>query len=285
MNKVTVFKGTINGNEFDTVEAYNAYMNELISNGITDIQACSSTSIKCVDDVATSGYVSTCTDDKCLEKCNAVSTKASTELPEEDPDLSYMPYMEQDDPYYLDLLITGFEDENIEAYNEAKNVLDKCWHYIADALDSNDISRSDKLEYLSTIRNVVRKIKRDNTYTVDALNNIKAKKNELTKDFENYKKNYEDEMMFLTRDEDVLNDSLKIISLFDEFYNNVESYGLSSINENKKCKNCGRPKDECTCDHEVVETSCKEKSPTVVKDLESIIERIFGSCGLTNYRN
>lgn len=52
MAKTKVFKGIINGQEFDNVQAYNTRMNELIASG-EDIEATSQTSIQDVEDVCT----------------------------------------------------------------------------------------------------------------------------------------------------------------------------------------------------------------------------------------
>lgn len=52
MAKKKVFKGIINGQEFDNVQAYNTRMNELIASG-EDIEATSQTSIQDVEDVCT----------------------------------------------------------------------------------------------------------------------------------------------------------------------------------------------------------------------------------------
>lgn len=52
MAKKKVFKGIINGQEFDNVQEYNTRMNELIASG-EDIEATSQTSIQDVEDVCT----------------------------------------------------------------------------------------------------------------------------------------------------------------------------------------------------------------------------------------
>ena len=46
MKQIKVFKGKINGEVFDNVHSYNTRMTELISKGVTNIEATSSTSIK-----------------------------------------------------------------------------------------------------------------------------------------------------------------------------------------------------------------------------------------------
>ena len=130
MAKKTVFTGVINGEKFDNVAAYNARMNELLSQGVENISAASSTEIRNVDEnVATSGFVSTCTADQ----CPGTSDAASTELPV-DEDLSFYPYMEDDDPFYLELLVTEDACVNKAALKEAHRIFDKCFPFIANSL-------------------------------------------------------------------------------------------------------------------------------------------------------
>lgn len=285
MNKVTVFKGTINGREFDTVEAYNSYMNELVSQGATDIQACSSTSIKYVDDnVATSGYVSSCTADQCPGSCCAVSTAASTELPEEDEDLSLYPYMEEDDPFYLDLLVTNDPVLNHEAYSEAQRVLEKCYRHTLSELDDPNADNEDRKSYLDEVNAIINNIKSDIKANDDTLNGIGAKRVKLRKDFEA-------ELEKLEEQEEILAAARKVADMFEAYYSDVANEVMTSIKEHScSCDKCnGTCGPDCNCDchnktntSEII-TSCKEKIPTAVKDLTDLINRIFNGEEIVAY--
>ena len=111
MAKKTVFTGVINGEMFDNVQAYNARMNELVAAGIEDICASSSTEIKFEEDT-TNEYTTTTTQD--------VATPV-------DEDLTIYPYMCEDDPFYLDLLVTDDPVTNQEAYAEAQKKVEKAY--------------------------------------------------------------------------------------------------------------------------------------------------------------
>ena len=122
--KRTIFEGTVNGEKFNTVQAYNARLTELINAGVA-VEASSNTRVEDVEEpVHTSGYVRTCTDDTC--DCGE-STYTSTY----DEDLSYYPYCENDDPYYLDLLVTVEPEINADARKEMRNIFDKCYRIAA----------------------------------------------------------------------------------------------------------------------------------------------------------
>lgn len=82
----TIFKGTVNGETFDNVAAYNARLQELINSGVT-VNASSDTKVNIED-----------------EPTNDASYTTTTTLDVDDADLSIYPYMCEDEPFYLDLL-------------------------------------------------------------------------------------------------------------------------------------------------------------------------------------
>lgn len=279
MKKVTVFKGVINGREFDNVADYNAAFKKLMDSGETDIQASSSTSVKTIEDESSTGYVTTCTADQCPGQC--------IELPE-DEDFSFYPYMENDDPCYLDLLVTEDKDINQEAFNEAVNIFSKCYPYIKEALNNPETTNADRYEYLEDVRDILNEIAEDAINTNDALDKLNAKRNTLISEFEKVKAEFEKEIANVNRDVEMLVSSQKVINLFGDYYHDIETETLTAINNaelsNKIVKracgcddNCG-PDCKCTC-HDV-ETSCKEVCPTAVHDFNSLLERIFGTTGL-----
>ena len=282
MNKVTVFKGTINGREFDTVEAYNAYMNELISKGVTNIQACSSTSIKCVDEeVNSSGYVSSCTADQCPGTCTSVSTSASTELPEEDEDVTFYPYMEDDDPFYLDLLVTDNKETNIDAYNEAQKQLEISYRNIVKALYNSDTTVEERKEYLADVNDIIANVKNDIADTNAAADKINVRRKNLANEFEKYRQNYESAIREMDIQMDILNDASRVTSMFKAFYEDVANETILSIkNKEEDINHNKNHKTPCDCDK--IKTVCNEIRPQTVHDLNSLIDKIFGP-GWSNY--
>lgn len=242
MKKVTVFNGQINGEHFDNVADYNARMNELINAGNINIQASSSTSIKNVED----------------------------ELPVEpvDDDLSFYPYVDKNDPYYLDLLVTPDRQTNVEALKCAEEVLAKCWKHITNTITDNNVTQETRKAYLTDIQGCIESFKKDRTQTEIALETVNTKRNELLNELSN-----------LNTEEQVLNDAFPVIDKFVEFYTQVESAILEAIANHNVVKHdgctCGGP---CTCGKERknVETTCTETQPTRTANLADIIGHIFG---------
>ena len=269
MKKVAVFNGLINGEKYDNVADYNAKMNELLQNNI-EVQASSSTSIKYVMDESnpTSGYVSTCTDCDCA---NGVCTHASTNV---DEDLSFYPYMEDNDPFYLDLLVTEDPVTNQEAYVEAQKVLEKCYRYILTELNSTDVTNEDRKEYFDSIVEILSNIDADIVHNNNAMDSINAKRKKLSDDFDA-------EMSKLAREEELLKGAAKVSGMFKAYYGDVSNEILISIKEHeseasKYDKN--NNKKNCICNNEIsnVNTSCEEKRSQLIADFNALIDKIFG---------
>lgn len=265
MKKVAVFNGLINGEKYDNVADYNAKMNELLQNN-TEVQASSSTSIKYVMDesIPTSGYVSTCTDCDCA---NGVCTCASTDV---DEDLSFYPYMEDNDPFYLDLLVTDDPVINQEAYMEAQKVLEKCYRYILTELNSVDVTNEDRKEYFDSIVEILSNIDADIVHNNNAMDSINAKRKKLSDDFDA-------EMSRLAREEELLKGAAKVSGMFKAYYGDISNEVMMSIKEHEPC-NLNKNNKSCTCKNETsnVHTSCEEKRSQLVADFNALIDKIFG---------
>lgn len=105
MEKNTTFKGIINGEEFNNVEAYNEKLNELIKKGV-DINASSSTSIK--------GGNCDCkneNDCNCGGNCKC-NNECEVETQEVKPNL--LPGFSNPDRHYIGELIKGGDEDVIE---------------------------------------------------------------------------------------------------------------------------------------------------------------------------
>lgn len=265
----TVFEGTVNGEKFDNVQAYNARLTELLNAGVV-VEASSSTRVVNEETpVPHSGYVRTSTD----EVCDAgTSTFASTI----DEDLSYYPYAEDDDPHYLDVLITDAHDVNVEARREMHNIFDKCYMHIADALYDRDIDVDTKKEYLADVRDIINTAKQDKAMNTDALARINARKKEVEDEFRQAEEKYHKAMEQIEYDTMILNDAKPVIEDFINFYNSVEAEALQAINEQttNRCT-CGENKCNCKCDTSEPITTVTERIPQGIFDFQNVINRIF----------
>lgn len=267
MKKVSVFRGVVNGKEFNNVVDYNAELKALMDAGETDIQASSSTSIKTVTDESSTDFVTTSTADQCPGTC----TEASIELPE-DEDLSIYPYMEDDDPFYLDILVTSDRNTNSEAYTEVGKRFEKCIKFIVEILNDKNTCNCDRKEFFDNVTEILDDLKDNMTSTKAALDKIIADRKKIDEEFNEYKRRYDAAMEESYRDEELLVAAKKMIKKFDDFYKTAQNEALVSIKTHAN--------DNCDCNDDVVETTCIEKTPTSVHDFNALMNRIFGSTGL-----
>lgn len=251
----TCFKGTINGQEFDNVTDYNFKMQELLEAGVA-ITASSSTTIAADDN----------------EACTVNNSNSS--LVEQNDELSFYPYMDNDDPYYLDILVTDDSEINKEAYKEMLNYFGRCYKYIID----NVSNKSNSVDTLNTYRNDLRELinafKSDYKYTEDAIISVKSKIDDLKRDFEEQLNN-------LTKQYNVLNDAKPVITEFVSYYEAVENEVINEINSRKtmdenRCT-CGCNDENCKCNREdTVNTTVNEVVPQATLELSDIFDSVFG---------
>lgn len=262
--KRTIFEGTVNGEKFNTVQEYNARLTELLNAGV-NVEASSNTRVEDEEEVASADFTRSCTD--------AVY---------EDEELSYYPYCEDDDPYYLDLLVTEDADVNDDAKKEMHRIFDKCFKYICDALYDPSVTETTKKEYLADIRDICTRLNQDNKYNTEAIVNVKKSKSVAEEAFKRAQQDYENAMSRLNAEEQILRDAKPIIDDFIRFYSAVEGETLQSIAEcRSKCNCCGEPTDKCKCS---VDTTIKEAEPQRAYDMQTLIDKVFGLDANKNIR-
>ena len=284
MKQIKVFKGKINGEVFDNVHSYNTRMTELISAGVTDIEASSSTSIRMVDDSSTELPTGI---DSNVCACDDI-----------DEDLSIYPYFDIDDPKYLDLLVTNNPTTNTEAYNEASKILDKCYLYIMDNLYNEDVDIDTKKEYLEGVRRIISDIKQDNTNTSEALRRLDVSRaqaaaafREAQAVFAEAQAKYNAATQDCDSNQQILHSAKPIIAMMLEFYHSVEQSALEAIAD-AQAKNCcdhdmcsTREENKCTCstpDTTTPKVTCnvREVKPQQLSDVSDWFNRVLEACGL-----
>lgn len=272
MKKVTVFQGTVNGKNYDNVADYNAAITALINAGETDIQATSSTSIKTID-----------------ETPQPTNTEFYTKDELEENDLSFYPYMEDDDPFYLDILATTDKMTNHEAYTEAQNVLAKCYNYTVKVLNDKETDNDERRDYLDDVNKIIEDIDNDLRTTKQTLDGLAIKydtaKSKYEEAIKKAEEDYEIEKKDISESETVLLAAKKVAELFKTYYSDIASETILAIKENDcKCdESCGE-NCKCKCHENAIVTETKEKSPTVIKDFNDILNKIFGDSGLIRMR-
>ena len=132
--KKTVFKGVINGQNFDNVNDYNARMRELIESGAS-IDAASSTHTQEVCE-------------KCeKDECDCGTNDSCSEL----EGFNYLPGFESD-ANYLDVLVTDNPDLDTVTLNNLREQLASLYATISNAIPK--MSHHDLTEYGSDIEDV-----------------------------------------------------------------------------------------------------------------------------------
>lgn len=262
----TCFKGTINGQEFDNVRDYNIKMQELLEAGVA-VNASSSTVIAAAKD----------TEEVAADDEVTCAGKAVAEA----EDYSYYPYMDDDDLYYLDLLVTNDSAINAEALDEMRKEFARCYKAIINAIADKDICVENLKEYRLALREIIDNVKNDKQYTLEAIKKIKNRKDVLDREYKRYVDAYETEIDAINSEIRILEDAKPVIKEFIDFYENLEADVINEI-KSRPCA-CGKNCDpDCNCEcHNVsrtdkVNTAVEEAEPQKTYELSDILEHIFG---------
>lgn len=249
MTKKTVFVGKINGETFDNVAAYNARLQELINSGVA-VEASSET--KVAAEPSNKNNVS-CTCD--------VKNLPYNEQADYDADLTLYPYMYEDDPFYLDLLVTDDPVTNQEAYTEAQKYLKKCYDYTLNTV--NDFCKCEQQEYLSELDEIVKCIDEDIDDTHAAIDKIGARRKKLD-DL------YHKELDKLDAELHLLESAGRVADMFKSYYSDVRA------NVNRMIAVEAHPY-RCTDCPEHIETTVTETEPQTEFDFSKFLSTIFGA--------
>ena len=149
--KKVVFKGIINGKEFDNVQDYNAAMSKLIAQGATSIQASSETQI--VDE------------DEKTKELDPNQNKNDVRLVKEvEPKFDvndYHPYFNEGDEYYLDYLVSPDKELNEKNLKIAENTLKNTFEALHRALGAGRVSFDDAFDLINILKETRAAIKED----------------------------------------------------------------------------------------------------------------------------
>lgn len=270
----TIFEGTINGEKFNSVQAYNARMIELMNTGaevnatsrtksVNETSECDCSTCDMPHDTAMDGY---------KRLIDAICSDNETDPDEE---ITLYPYFNDDEPYYLDALV----DDNVESNKAIRNVvadtLNVHWSEIVEFLNCRDVCVRDKKEYLNDVHDIITSINRDHKVNAEAISKINQERIKADADFAKAKMEYENTMKQLTSNEAILNGATNIINDMLNFYQAVESEGTKVVNDyNKNNNNCN-----CTdksCNENQINTNVKETTPQIEMELADVIGKLWG---------
>ena len=208
MEKV-IFKGTINGQNFDSIEAYNAEIYRLKEEGCTNITANASTQI-----------INTSDECNCEECCNTDSNKCKCEKDSVEADVSnninFYPLFDTN-KHYLDKFVTSDHDQNVNMYNDLKQWLADQTRIIVAGLRS--VPQKDRISHLAIYDNILESIKVDRADTSDSYLSLNGEIEEIDRKISELKMKRES----LNTRLDVLNDCHPIMDELQKFYENLHS--------------------------------------------------------------
>lgn len=188
-----VFKGIINGKEFDNVQDYNTEMNRLLSSGETNISASSSTSV---------------VDEPVVEQ--KINKKPEKPFDIQDYLIFFNDNCEQ---YYLDALVSNDDALNGRNLNLAGNVATSVYNKLVEDLKSNKLTVDEAFRFVNILKEIRSRIAQDsedNHHTC----------NELEKRIEQDKKKLD----LLTNTKPIIN---TLSEYYDAAFNLVRDYLLN----------------------------------------------------------
>lgn len=153
----TIFKGTINGKEFDNVKDYNAEMTRLINANET------------VDAKSETRMVEVC------ENCNCEQCTCDKQPMESTEEVNMLPFF--DSPAYLDKLVSIDPNTNERALADLEEYLHNHAAKIANRMAKFDMSQLN--DYAKDIKKVLEQLQKDENQTVECLGKIEEKIDEL----------------------------------------------------------------------------------------------------------
>lgn len=145
MRKI-VFEGVINGEKFDNVQDYNSRMQELISAGVTEIQATSSTSMK-------------------------------SEEPEKKKEFDltdYLPYF-NNEKHYLDQLVSDDSALNEKNLAYAERTFGAAYNDLSKALADGEVDVNQLLNLANIIKEIRSQVAIDSSENRTAINELTEK--------------------------------------------------------------------------------------------------------------
>lgn len=187
MRKV-VFKGIINGKEFDNVQDYNEAMLKLVNEGATIINASSQTNI--VDEPETK------------EPEKLVNTQKGFDIQ------AYIPFFKDGDIYYVDRLVSDDDDLNKRILSRVNDILNEYHNNLKDLLNDDELSIEDVFELLNKVKDIRTQIEED------SINN-----NNLIRDYTNEIQNMTNQINEFKNKLKVLNNAAPVFKLIGDYYN------------------------------------------------------------------
>ena len=241
--KKTVFKGTINGKQFDSVQAYNEEMTRALAAG---------------ESVIAESHTETVEGRSCGE-CE--SCKCQSKTPETEIRYCMLPRF-HDTEYYIDQLVTGDDDTDADTYAKELEELDKVFTFMK--IEAPKLSKDSLDKYLSDVNDVVEMISDDDEENEETIKSLVCEKEELKRRIEEIDKELK-----------ICENAKPIITLYQDFYQDIQSI-VSELVGDEELKDC---KCDSTEKYDVLSKVAEEIEKTdfdLDKTIKSLFKNIFG---------
>lgn len=240
----TVFKGFINGEEFNNVADYNARMQELLEKNVT-INASSGTTIEYEEDKP---------------------SKIESEL---------YPFMNNED-FYLDRLVVNDKCQCENNLKDAVRTLENSFNHTVNYLEDSSISKEHKKKFLNDVTTIINDIYKDKDSTLEALDKVRKTEKMLIDEFNTLQEEYRNKLNILNEEKFILEQSVPVIETLLDYYQDVENEAITHITENCNCNGCnGNTCKECS--NKDIKTEVTEKIPEKTMDFQAVLNSIFGN--------
>lgn len=277
--KKTVFKGTVNGINFDNVKDYNEYLTKLLNAG-AQVEASTSTQTYDFEDTSESTNFTTnlIMDDtsNCAESC-------STSLKYNEDKL--LPYFGENDDYYLDVLVS--DSVNDVVLNKFSSALIEHYEYIKKYLSDTHISVNDKKTYIDNVLDILNCIKEDTELNKEAIEKLSKTRRDACADYDiavaaaaAAEQKYNTIIEKCESDERILNGASIIIDKLKSFYTDVLNCASRTIEQHTKSEcDCQGKCNKCKCESGIdnnIKAEIKEINKQKVTDINTLFNKIFG---------
>ena len=236
--KKTVFRGVINGKEFNSVGDYNNEMLRAIAAGET---------------IKAESYTETVDQEECNCSCQSKYQK-------EAEDRYCMLPRFHDTEYYIDALVSGDDDKDSEAYARELERLSDIFEFIKN--DAATLSETSFDEYYDDVVEVCEMISDDDEDNEATIVNLNEEREELIKRIND-----------IDQELRICENAKPVITLYQDFYGDVKEI-LNEIKGNKELEACKY--DDGGCDKDLCECAKDIDLGDLENTMKKLLKNIFG---------
>lgn len=239
--KKTVFKGVINGKEFNSVEDYNNEMLRALAAGET---------------IKAESHTETVDQEECNCSCQSKYQKEAVDR------YCMLPRF-HDTEYYIDALVTGDDDKDSESYAKELESLSDTFEFIKGEVAK--LSETSFDEYYDDVVEVCEMISDDDEGNEATIVNLNEEREELIKRIND-----------IDQELRICENAKPVITLYQDFYGDVKEL-LNEIKGNKKLEVCKcNDNGGCECAKDLCECAKDIDLGDFENTVKKLLKNIFG---------